>query len=260
MILRVLGIGLAANIAIPLVIAYPPLALLGLGGVYLLFGRRRRAAPKRGRGTRSRSRSPRKGRTAARSGTARLGRAFLWIAGVIGLLATGVTLAREAPWVLAVLVLLGLALLFWKRRRRPRRGPIVALTAPSRQAGSARRASVPSGTAFEWQVVELLEALDYRHVRHVGGAGDRGIDIIARDNRGRTLLVQCKRFTSGTKIGSVDIQKLIGAVVHHGADGGIFVTTSTYTPAAAALARGGRVPIDLFDGHDIARLSRRLSA
>jgi restriction system protein len=260
MILRVLAIGLAVLIAIPFIIAFPPLALLGLGGMYLLFGRGGAAAPKRGRAARTRSRSPRKARPASRSRRPRLGRALLWIAGILGLVAGGSVLAQEAPWLLAVLVVLGLALLLWRRSRRPRRGSIVGFTAPGKQAGAARQATVPSGTAFEWQVVELLKGLNYRHVQHVGGAGDRGIDIIAKDTRGRTFLVQCKRFTSGAKVGSVDIQKLIGAVVHHGADGGIFVTTSSYTPAAAQLARGGRVAIDLFDGNDVARLSRRLSA
>ena len=70
--------------------------------------------------------------------------------------------------------------------------------------------------------------------------------------------MQCKRFTTG-KVGSVDIQKLLGAVAHQGASGGIFVTTSGYTPAAIKLASSGRIQITLLDGHDVERLSRRAS-
>jgi restriction system protein len=117
--------------------------------------------------------------------------------------------------------------------------------------------TVSLGNEFERHVVRLLEALNYHRVRHVGGAGDRGIDIVAEDSRGRTFLVQCKRYSNGAKVGSVDIQKLMGAVVHQGADGGIFVTTASYTPAAVDLARTGRVHIDLYDGRDVAHLSRR---
>lgn len=254
MLVRVLGIGLLAIIAIPLVITFPPLALLGLGGWFLVSRRPGRTVRKRGARSRPRSLVPRQLRRRVGGGNGlRLGRRLLWITGALCLLAIGGTLAREAPGVLGVLIVLGLAFLFSKRQR----GQTVAYATKPSHLRLVPETTPWSGTEFEWHVVDLLKSLNYRNVRHVGGPGDQGIDIIAKDNRGRTFLVQCKRFTSGAKVGSVDVQKLIGAVVHQGADGGIFVTTSSYTPAAVKLAQTGRVQIALFDGHDVDRLSRR---
>jgi restriction system protein len=255
MLLRVLGIGLLAIVAIPLVIAYPPLALLGLGGVLLVT--RRPGRKRTGRST-ARSRASRKSRPRpAGASSGRGARPLLWIVGAVGLVAAGAALVQVAPAALAASVGLGLVVLVW-RQTRGRRTASAARTSTGGRLGREGRVPTRSGTEFERSVAALLEAMNYRNVRHVGGPGDRGIDIIASDTRGRTLLVQCKRFTNGAKVGSVDVQKLIGAVVHQGADGGIFVTTSRFTAAAVDLARSGRVPIDLYDGNDIAQLSRRL--
>ena len=259
MLLRVLGIGLLVIVAIPLVIAFPPLALLGLGGWFLLSRRPGRSTRRRRGHSKQRPRSPHRARRRMGvAGDLRLGRPLLWMVGIVGLLAVGGTLVREAPGVLAALGLLGLVFLLRKQKRGQTKGSVVTGGTLWDGLQPGHGVSARSGTEFERHVVALLKSLNYRNVQHVGGPGDRGVDIIARDNRGRTFLVQCKRFTSGAKVGSVDVQKLIGAVVHQGADGGIFVTTSSYTPAAIALAESGRVQIALFDGKDVARLSRRL--
>lgn len=93
-------------------------------------------------------------------------------------------------------------------------------------------------------------------VQRVGGRGDLGVDIAARDPTGRTMVVQCKRYARGKKIGSPGIQKFIGmAHVHHQADLKLFVTTSDYTDDARALAR--LHDIQLMDGSDIEKLARR---
>jgi restriction system protein len=179
------------------------------------------------------------------------------------------TLANQAPAALTgqasaarnVLILLaagGLVILVWSRvLRRPgkRRQPVLATVPGLSGAGT----TVQTGTEFEREVVDLLAELDFRRVDHVGGPGDGGVDIIAEDYQGRTFLVQCKRFAPGKKVGSVDIQKLIGAVVHQDADGGIFVTTASFTAAATNLAQSGRVPIELIDGQGLARLSRAVA-
>ncbi len=90
---------------------------------------------------------------------------------------------------------------------------------------------------FERAVAHLLQDLGYREVRHSGGPGDLAADITCRDSRGRTVIVQCKRYAPGARIGSRDIQSFIGMLsVHHHADRGIFVTTSEFTPPAKKLA------------------------
>lgn len=278
MILRFLGFVLAIAIAVPLVIAFPPLALVAVGGGALWIGRRRGSGTaKRRRSTSPRGSSARRQRArparrqrsrASRSRLAGTGRLLLVGIGVVVLAGALINqapgpLASQASDVrnLAILLAAGaLVILVWTRALGRRQGgkrqaPVFTTVPGSSVSGS----TVQSGTEFEWQVADLLADLNYRRVEHVGGPGDGGVDIIAEDNRGRTFLVQCKRFAPGKKVGSADIQKLIGAVVHHDADGGIFVTTASFTTAAIDLAQSGRVPIELLDGRDLTRLSRAVA-
>lgn len=278
MILRLLGFVLLVAVSVPLVIAFPPLALVALGGGVLWLNGRRGSGSSRRRASSRRSGPRRQRRRPARQQRARatssrpgrwLGKAGRWLVVGIGVVWLIGTLANQAPAALAgqapaarnVLILLvaaGLVLLVWSRAlRRPgqRQAPAFATVPGSFATGN----TVQAGTEFEWQVADLLAELDYRRVEHVGGPGDGGVDIIAEDRRGRTYLVQCKRFAPGKKVGSADIQKLIGAVVHQDADGGIFVTTASFTGAAINLANSGRVPIELVDGQGLSRLSRAVA-
>lgn len=109
---------------------------------------------------------------------------------------------------------------------------------------------------FETAVGEILRENGYRNVRHVGGAGDLTADLTCRDERGRSVVVQCKRYSPGIRIGSRDIQEFIGMMtVHHRADRGIFITTTEFTEPAADLAR--RHGITLIDGQELTRLIER---
>lgn len=122
---------------------------------------------------------------------------------------------------------------------------VLALGARARYGG-VRRFSVTqfnellalTPAEFERAVAHLLQDLGYREVRHAGGPGDLAADITCRDAKGRSVIVQCKRYAPGARVGSRDIQAFIGMLsVHHRADHGIFVTTSEFTPPAANLAR-----------------------
>lgn len=113
-----------------------------------------------------------------------------------------------------------------------------------------------SPTQFEYTMAAMLRMLGMTDVQRVGGRGDLGVDITARDPAGRTMVVQCKRYARAKKIGSPDIQQFIGmAHVHHQADLKLFVTTSDYTDEAQALAR--LHDIQLMNGSDIENLARR---
>ena len=113
-----------------------------------------------------------------------------------------------------------------------------------------------SPTQFEYTMAAMLKMLGMTDVKRVGGRGDLGVDITARDPAGRTMVVQCKRYARAKKIGSPDIQRFIGmAYVHHQADLKLFVTTSDFTDEAQALAR--RHEIQLMNGSDIEELARR---
>ncbi len=93
-------------------------------------------------------------------------------------------------------------------------------------------------TQFELAIGDLLRTWGYRDVRHTGGAGDLAADLTCRSADGRSVVVQCKRYAPAHAVGSPDIQQFIGMqVVHHRAEQGIFVTTSSFTQPAQALAR-----------------------
>jgi restriction system protein len=105
-------------------------------------------------------------------------------------------------------------------------------------------------------VRDLLSTLGYRDLRLNGGAGDLGVDIWGRTPEGRTAAIQCKRYAPGKNIGSPMIQTFIGMQkIHHGADVGLFVTTSGFTLEAVKLARAHG--IGLIDGPALLRLQRQ---
>ena len=115
-----------------------------------------------------------------------------------------------------------------------------------------------SPTGFEQSVADLLHDIGYRDVKRIGRSGDLAADISCKDAKGRSVVVQCKRYAPGTKIGSPDIQTFIGMLnVHHGADYGIFATTSEYSAPAVALAN--RHGIKLLDGQEISRIINKCS-
>ncbi len=267
MILRVIGIGVLVLASIPAIITFPPLAAAPLL-IWFLNSRRSSSSFRRNSASRRTAhRSMFSGQTSRRGQSKSVRRSTssqphplrgVLLVTIGGLFVFSILRAQfeNNPNSVALLALTVIGLLFlylaWRTRRRAR--PLAWSGSNGYQHGSLL-STVAVGTEFEWHVVNMLKSLDYRAVDRVGGAGDNGIDIVAKDKRGQTFLVQCKCFSTGNRVGSVDVQKLLGAVVHHGADGGIFVTTSTYTPAAIELARSGRVPMTLYDGRDVAHLS-----
>lgn len=111
-----------------------------------------------------------------------------------------------------------------------------------------------SPSEFEAAVARLMRREGYRDVSVVGGSGDLMADIVARTRRGEHVVVQCKRKAPGQRVGSAEMQKFIGMVsVHHGADVGIFVTTSEFTSPAIELA--DEHGILLVDGDALADIS-----
>lgn len=112
--------------------------------------------------------------------------------------------------------------------------------------------------AFEAAVATLARRLGYEHVRVVGRAGDYGVDVAGRDAEGRSVVIQCKRYAPHYRVGSKEVQTFVGmATVHHHADIGIFVTTSSFTRHCFEIAERSRGRIQLLSGHDLARLLAR---
>lgn len=116
---------------------------------------------------------------------------------------------------------------------------------------------------FERAVLEVLWAMGYGGAlgqkEHVGRSGDGGIDgVIRQDPLGlQNVYVQAKRYSDTNTVGSPEINGFYGALHRRGADRGVFITTSTFSPAAHEAARqlGGKIV--LIDGIRLTSLMLR---
>lgn len=116
---------------------------------------------------------------------------------------------------------------------------------------------------FEKAVIDVLWAMgyggDYGEKQHVGRTGDGGVDgIIRQDALGLSnIYVQAKRYTTNS-VGSGDIRDFMGAMDTRGASQGVFITASTFAPAAKETARNYRHgKIVLIDGLELTSLMLR---
>jgi restriction system protein len=113
---------------------------------------------------------------------------------------------------------------------------------------------------FETLVVQLLLKMGYGGSRQeagkaVGRSGDGGIDgIINEDRLGLdAIYLQAKRWEGS--VGESPIRDFKGALDAKGAQKGVFITTSTFTPAAKQAAHTSRsYKIVLIDGARLAEL------
>lgn len=95
---------------------------------------------------------------------------------------------------------------------------------------------------FEVFSADLLGKMGYVDVELTQYTNDKGVDIIAYKGDVR-YAVQCKRYKE--PVGSPDMQKFIGAMMHAKADKGLFITTSRFTREAERMA--AEHPIELID-------------
>ncbi|MFD3732583.1 restriction endonuclease [Streptomyces sp. NPDC058632] len=86
-----------------------------------------------------------------------------------------------------------------------------------------------SGGRFEDFVVELCRRDGCTEVRRVGGSHDNGADVLGRLPDGRSMVIQCKRYSPKGRIPSREVRDLLGARVHFKVDVAIFVTTTYFT-------------------------------
>ncbi|MFI9809104.1 restriction endonuclease [Streptomyces sp. NPDC052301] len=91
---------------------------------------------------------------------------------------------------------------------------------------------------FEQAIAELCARDDCTDVEVVGGAGDLGADVVALTADGRRVVIQCKHYGDGNKVGSQDMQRFGGTCFTiHQADIAAVVTTSDFTAPALEYAR-----------------------
>lgn len=120
---------------------------------------------------------------------------------------------------------------------------------------------------FETLVLDLLGAMGYGGMRagareRLGKSGDGGVDgLIREDELGLDrLYLQAKRYQPTNKVGVDTIRSFAGALDDHGADKGIMITTSSFSPDAIAYAkRNQRKRIILIDGEVLADLMIRFN-
>ncbi|MGW1593435.1 restriction endonuclease [Streptomyces sp. NPDC002343] len=174
------------------------------------------------------------------------------------------TAERRPAWV-AVLGLVGLAaVLAWGRRRhrlsgaRTARRAAAALEEGVHTALEEWEAPAPAVPATDDRYVTGVPAYDYdaldadefeqavavlcerdgcTGVEVVGGAGDLGADVLAVAPDGRRVVIQCKRYGDGHRVGSQDLQRFGGTCYTvHEADVAVLVTTSDFTAPATEYA------------------------
>lgn len=113
---------------------------------------------------------------------------------------------------------------------------------------------------FERAMGEVLAAHNYRAVERTGGTGDLCADLTAVAPDGKHIVVQCKRYAADHHVTSPEIQQFLGMVlVHHRVPLGLYLTTSSYTPAARKLSQEHHDRLRLLDGEQVVAMVRELA-
>lgn len=89
---------------------------------------------------------------------------------------------------------------------------------------------------FEIFVGHLLEAQGFTNVVVAGRAGDRGVDLIAKDPAGKMTIIQCKQWF-GNNVGTTPVQRLDSFARTRKAERKILITTSDFTIQGADEAK-----------------------
>jgi Restriction endonuclease len=159
---------------------------------------------------------------------------LLLIGGIAGIALANLTRV-EATGVIIVLAILWWTGWPWFLQRRDHRLTIL------------RSLAAASNETYEEAVADLFRNRGYVQVHQ---SKSDPSDIRCLDRAGQKVLVRAKRPSPGRRIGSQEMKRFIREVrTHHGADRGIVVTTTTFTPTAYSLARKAR--IGLMEGRQL---------
>ena len=138
---------------------------------------------------------------------------------------------------------------------RQRRTMVRWFGTPPVEARSLQELLALSPSGFEAATAGIFRQLGYRQIAVVGKAGDYCVDVRGLDPTGHSVVIQCKRYAPGNKVGSREVQTFLGmATVHHRADRAILVTTSAFTPNGWKIAKESHGRIELIDGHRLSQI------
>ena len=90
---------------------------------------------------------------------------------------------------------------------------------------------------FERLIADFFEKRGYIKAETIGGAGDRGVDVLATNINGKLELIQCKRYRKGSNIGSTPIQRVDSMRLSRKAEKAWVFTTSDFTAEGIDEAR-----------------------
>lgn len=116
--------------------------------------------------------------------------------------------------------------------------------------------------AFERLIPFVVKALGFGtdredNLKPTQRSGDKGVDgIVWQDALGfDRVYLQAKRYSEGNNVGAPEVQAFSGALGQFRATKGIFITTSTFTTGARAVARDtAHYTLILIDGQRLASL------
>ncbi|MFZ3454212.1 restriction endonuclease [Arthrobacter sp. 7Tela_A1] len=119
-----------------------------------------------------------------------------------------------------------------------------------------------SPDAFEHLIPPVVRALGYGtdredNLKPTQRSGDKGVDgIVWQDALGfDRVYLQAKRYSEGNNVGAPEVQAFSGALGQFRATKGIFITTSSFTSGARAVARDtAHYTLILIDGQRLATL------
>lgn len=119
-----------------------------------------------------------------------------------------------------------------------------------------------SPDAFEHLIPFVVRALGYGtdredNLKPTQRSGDKGVDgIVWQDALGfDRVYLQAKRYSEGNNVGAPEVQAFSGALGQFRATKGIFITTSSFTSGARAVARDtAHYTLILIDGQRLATL------
>lgn len=107
-------------------------------------------------------------------------------------------------------------------------------------------ATLRNADDFEFWCARQCQAAGW-NARTTQSSNDFGADVIATDDEGYTVVIQCKLYTGRVPIGAV--QEVVGAKSHYSANDAIVVTTGSFSNAATKLANSNDVT--LLDANDL---------